>query len=106
MDESKIINLGVIGGGYWGPNLIRNFSSLTNCKVSMVSDLKQGRIEFIRKEFPFVSTTTNYKDILKNPEINAVCIVTPVKTHSTIAVEALNEGKHVFIEKPMASSVS
>jgi len=99
------INIGVIGCGYWGPNLIRNFSSLNNCNVLEVSDFKQGRLDFIKNEFPFVKTTLEYKEIIENPEIDAVCIATPVTTHCAIALEALNAGKHVFIEKPMTSSV-
>lgn len=99
-----MINIGVIGCGYWGPNLIRNFNSLTNCNVKMVADTKQGRQEFIKKEFPGVEVTDDYKIILNDGSIDAVCIATPVKTHKNLAIEALNAGKHVFVEKPMAAS--
>lgn len=102
--NSRSINIGVIGCGYWGPNLIRNFNSLQNCSVISVAETKPGRQEFIKKEFPGVIVTDDYKSILKDGSIDAVCIATPVKTHKDIAVEALNSGKHVFVEKPMASS--
>ena len=99
------VNLGIIGCGYWGPNLIRNFSGLNNCSALVVSDFKQGRLDFIKNEFPFLKTTLDYKKIIEDPEIDAICIATPVTTHCDIALEALNAGKHVFIEKPMTSSV-
>lgn len=101
----KKLNIGVIGCGYWGPNLIRNFSALPECNVLFACDKKQGRIDFIRKEFPFVSVTGDYRDIINSTEVDAVCIASPVKTHAYIAIEALDSGKHVFIEKPMAFSV-
>lgn len=101
----KKVNIGIIGCGYWGPNLVRNFSSLANCTVSYLSDSKPGRLEFIKKEFPGIMTTTNYEEILKVPEIDAVCIATPVKTHKSIAIEAMKSGKHVFVEKPMSSNL-
>lgn len=99
------INIGIIGCGYWGPNLIRNFSGLNNCNAVVVSDFRQGRLDFIKTEFPFLKTTLNYKEIIDSPEIDAVCIATPVTSHASIAIESLNAGKHVFIEKPMTSSV-
>jgi predicted dehydrogenase len=102
--NSKNINIGVIGCGYWGPNLIRNFNSLQNCTVMSVAETKPGRQEFIKKEFPGVFVTDNYKNILQDDSIDAVCIATPVKTHKDLAVESLNSGKHVFVEKPMAAS--
>ena len=102
--SNKPFTIGVIGSGYWGPNLVRNFSSIPNCKVKTVSDLKPGRLEYIKKEFPFVNTTRNYTDVVRDRSINAVAIATPVTTHKDIAEEALFFGKHVFIEKPMTFS--
>lgn len=84
--------------------MIRNFSGLLNCKVKRVSDLKPGRLEYIKKEFPFVETTKDYRDIIHDKSINAVVIATPVPTHKEIAEEALFFGKHVFVEKPLTSS--
>lgn len=82
--------------------MLRNFQSLSNCKVKKVSDLKTGRLEFIRKEFPGVETTKNYREILKDKTISAVVIATSVTTHREIAEEAMFMGKHVFVEKPLA----
>jgi predicted dehydrogenase len=97
--------LGIIGCGYWGPNLVRNFSSLSNCKVKQVSDLKPGRLDYIKKEFPFVHTSKDYKDIIHNKNIEAICISTPVSTHKDFALEALMADKHVFVEKPLTNSI-
>lgn len=105
MKKSNAVNLAVIGAGYWGPKLIRNFSGLTNCNVIKISDLKTGRLEFIKKEFPFIKTTANYKEILNDKNIQAICIATPVSTHNKLAEEAILKGKHVFVEKPMTSSI-
>lgn len=101
---NRPVNIGVVGCGYWGPNLVRNFASLPNCKVKTVSDLKPGRLEYIKREFPFVETTKNFRDIIKDRSINAVCIATPVSTHKEYAEEALFFGKHVFIEKPLTDN--
>jgi predicted dehydrogenase len=105
MKTANAVNIGIIGAGYWGPKLLRNFLSLTNCNVKCVCDLKPGRLEFIRKEFPFVQTTVEYLDIINDKTIDAVCIATPVTSHKKIAVEAIIAGKHVFVEKPMASNI-
>jgi len=96
--------VGVIGAGYWGPKLVRNFLSLPNCKVKKVSDLKSGRLEYISKEFPTVDITKDHREILRDKSINAVVIATPVTTHKELAEEAMLLGKHVFVEKPMAYS--
>ncbi len=96
--------MGVIGAGYWGPKLVRNFLSLPNCKVKKVSDLKSGRLEYISKEFPTVDITKDHREILRDKSINAVVIATPVTTHKELAEEAMLLGKHVFVEKPMAYS--
>jgi predicted dehydrogenase len=98
------LNLGVIGCGYWGPNLVRNFSSLPNCNVKVVSELDSRRRAYIKREFPFVSAIKNYKQILRDKTIDAVCIATPVTTHRKIAEDSLEAGKHTFVEKPLADN--
>jgi predicted dehydrogenase len=105
MKTANAVNIGIIGAGYWGPKLLRNFLSLANCNVKCISDLKSGRLDFIRKEFPYVDTTDEYSEIINDKTINAVCIATPVTTHKKIAEEAILAGKHVFVEKPMTSSI-
>ncbi|HJY62788.1 MAG TPA: Gfo/Idh/MocA family oxidoreductase [Ignavibacteria bacterium] len=104
IQSHKTLNIGIIGCGYWGPKLIRNFSSILNCKVKKASDIKHGRLEFLKKEFPFIETTKDFREILKDKTIQAVVIATPVTTHRAIAEEAMFLGKHVFVEKPMAAS--
>ncbi len=99
-----MINIGIIGAGYWGPNLIRNFSSLENCKVKYVADLRDGRLEFVKQNYPEIETTTDYNLILEDKEISAAVIATPVTTHFKLGVEALNANKHVYIEKPFTST--
>jgi predicted dehydrogenase len=94
----------MIGVGYWGPNLIRNFSELEDAQVVVCSDLSEERLKKVAKRYPGVKCTTNYEDLLKDPEVDAVVIATPVSTHYPIAKAALEHGKHVMIEKPLADS--
>lgn len=99
-----MIRIGMIGVGYWGPNLIRNFSELDDAQVVSCSDLSQERLSKIAKRYPAVKCTTNFEDLLKDPGVDAVVIATPVSTHYPIAKAALEHGKHVMIEKPLADS--
>ena len=100
-----MINIGIIGAGYWGPNLIRNFSSLENCHVKYVADLREARLEFVNNNFPDIHTTTDFQTIFDDQEIDAVVIATPVSTHLELGKKALEANKHVFIEKPFTTSV-
>src|ERR1700754_4616539 len=95
------VNLGLIGYGYWGPNLVRNFHAVNNCNVKMVVDSRQERLNLVTKNYPTVQVATDADDILNNPEIDAVVIATPVFAHYTLAKKALENGKHVLVEKPM-----
>jgi predicted dehydrogenase len=100
-----VFKVGVIGCGYWGPNLIRNFTNLKTCKVIACSDLAEDRLNHMKQLYPTLNTTTNFREIVSDPGIDAVVIATPVSSHYPIAREALEAGKHVFIEKPLAQSV-
>ena len=100
-----MVNIGVIGCGYWGPNLIRNFNELSDCCVRMAADLKPGRLKYIGSRYPHIQLTQNYRDLLDDPELDAVCVVTAVSSHYAIAKEAILAGKDVFVEKPMTYSV-
>ncbi len=100
------VNVAVIGYGYWGPNLVRNFSWLETTQVKYVCDVDQGRLDKVRGLFPNVEiTTVDYQQILEDPSISAIAIATPVNTHYSVAKAALQAGKHVLIEKPMTDDV-
>ncbi|NLI80111.1 MAG: Gfo/Idh/MocA family oxidoreductase [Deltaproteobacteria bacterium] len=100
-----MLKVGVIGCGYWGPNLIRNFSQLSSTVVKRVSDLDQARLKRMAELYPGIETTTDYRTIIDDPDVDAVAIATPVHTHHGIALDALNGGKHVLVEKPIAASI-
>jgi predicted dehydrogenase len=95
-----LIRIGVIGYGYWGPNLVRNFFECPVTDVVSVADLNSDRLGLVNRRYPGVETTTDYRDILRNPRIDAVAISTPVTSHFGLAMEALEAGKHVLVEKP------
>jgi predicted dehydrogenase len=103
---TKIVRVGVIGAGYWGPNIVRNLYEAPGAETVAVADLSQERLDAIRKRFPAVRVTTDHREIIGDRSIDAVCIVTPVGTHRKLAEEAFAAGKHVFVEKPLAYSVS
>ena len=101
-----MLNVGVIGCGYWGPNLIRNFNQLTRTNVAVVADLNKERLDHMKTLYPGVETTNDYTQIIHNPEIDIIAVATPVHTHFRFASEALLSKKHVFVEKPMTASVT
>jgi predicted dehydrogenase len=96
----------VIGTGYWGPNLIRNFLGLDEVDSVVACDLDEKRLAKMQKQFYGIETATDHKKIIDRPDIDIVVIATPVSTHHEIAKHALTAGKHCFIEKPMTSSVA
>jgi predicted dehydrogenase len=104
--EAKIvIKIGVIGYGYWGPNLVRNLSEASESRVIAVSDLDERRLRLVKDRYPAIDITTDYQTLLSNPEIDAIAIATPVSSHYDLAQRALSSGKHVFIEKPLTETV-
>ena len=102
----KTINIGVVGYGYWGPNLVRNFFAANDCKVKAVADGRPERLALLAKVFPSVNGVKDADDIINDTEIDAVVIATSVFSHFPLAKKALNAGKHVLIEKPMTASVA
>lgn len=104
MKRSSVINIGVIGYGYWGPNIVRNLLSIENVNVVSICDKNINAMAGMQKRFRGIKICSDYHDITGSGEIDAVAVVTPVFTHFEIAKSALLNGKHVFVEKPFASS--
>lgn len=97
--------VGMIGYGYWGPNLLRNLVKTRDCRVRAVADLNPVKLETVKRHYPFLESTTSPSQLLEDAEIDAVVIATPISTHYELAKEALLRGKHVLIEKPMTVTV-
>jgi predicted dehydrogenase len=95
-----MLRVGVIGYGYWGPNIVRNFYAIDGFRVDTVCDKSAECLHRAQKAYPSVKTTADASDILESPEIDVVAVITPVWTHYELAKAALNNGKHVFVEKP------
>jgi predicted dehydrogenase len=98
--------VGVIGCGYWGPNLVRNLSQLPVSKVKYCCDLEDKRLSHMKALYPQVTTTKRFQDLVDDPEVEAVAIATPVSTHFPLAKACLEGGKHVLVEKPLAGSIA
>jgi predicted dehydrogenase len=101
---SDVVRMGVIGYGYWGPNIVRNLHGLDRCEVLAVCDKSPAALARARKLYPGVHLTTDFSEVLMSPDIDAVAVVTPVWTHYDLAKAALQNGKHVFVEKPFTST--
>jgi predicted dehydrogenase len=100
----KPVNVAVVGLGYWGPNLVRNLHELDAAEVTVVCDSRREQLETVGRRYPALELTTDYASVLADPAVSAVAIATPVGTHHTLALAALEAGKHVFVEKPLAAS--
>src|SRR3954470_24930963 len=98
------MNIGVIGYGYWGPNLVRNFSETETGTVAAVADLDPKKLAQLNKRYPAVRTTTDFQEGLRDPTIDDVALGTPVRTHFELGMAALKAGKHVWLEKPMTET--
>jgi predicted dehydrogenase len=101
---ANAVRVGVIGYGYWGPNIVRNLSGLENCHLAAVCDKNAAALKRAARAYPGVAVMTEFADVLRSPEIDAVAVVTPVWTHFELAKAALENGKHVFVEKPFTST--
>jgi len=101
-----MIRIGVIGYGYWGPNIVRNLHRVEGSRVQLVCDKSPDMLRRVQQAHPDIKTTTQAEDILSSPEIDAVAVITPVWTHFELAKKALENGKHVFVEKPFTSSAA
>jgi predicted dehydrogenase len=101
-----MIRIGIIGYGYWGPNIVRNLYGLDGVHVQMVCDNSPAALARVRKNHPGVPTTSDPWEILRSPQIDAVAVITPVWTHFELSKAALENGKHVFVEKPFTSNAA
>src|SRR5262245_7939031 len=102
---ARLLRVGVVGAGYWGPNIIRNFAGLEGCALRAVCDADAARLTPIGRQYPGVHLAQDARALLADPELDALAICTPVHTHYPLAKAALEAGKHVLIEKPMAHSI-
>ena len=99
-----MVNVGVIGYGYWGPNVVRNFAENPGSQVTHVCDLREERLSQVRLRYPAIEATTDCGALLKDARIHAVAIATSVSSHFDIAMQALRAGKHVLVEKPLTAT--
>lgn len=102
--QQKMIRVGVIGYGYWGPNLVRNFMEAPGSTVVRVCDLRPERLRNLASRYPTIKTTNNCQEVLADSSIDAIVIATPVSSHFDLGMAALKAGKHVLIEKPLAAN--
>jgi predicted dehydrogenase len=99
-----VIKIGVIGYGYWGPNLVRNFAEYSHVQLKSVADTSPQKLELVQRRFPALKITADYHDLLKDPELDAIAVATPVSTHFELGMAVLKSGKHLWLEKPMAET--
>ncbi len=104
--SSSILKIGVIGYGYWGPNIVRNFYNANDATVVCVCDMNPKALQRVRRAYATMAVTTNPAEVLSNPGIDAVAIVTPISHHFSLAKKALENGKHVFVEKPFTATTA
>jgi len=98
------VTIGVVGLGYWGPNLVRNLHELPEAELMWACDSRDDRLQTVLRRYPALQASTRYEDLLNDPQLEAVAIATPVSSHFELASAALRAGKHVFVEKPLAAS--
>lgn len=106
--SSNIVSVGVVGYGYWGPNLVRNFMGLSSerARVKIVCDARQERLDAAASIYPSIEVVTDYDSMIADPQIDLVAIATPVSSHFPLAERALRAGKHVLVEKPLTANVA
>jgi predicted dehydrogenase len=104
--NEQALRIGVVGLGYWGPNLARNFAAIPGCELAYLCDEDEAARERVARSFPAARATAALADLLADPSLDAVVLATPVPTHAELAVRVLEAGKHCFVEKPLAQSVA
>src|SRR5262245_56061703 len=98
------VNVALVGLGYWGPNLARNFAQVKNGRLHTLCDAREEQLARLGAQYPGVKTTTDFASVLADPEVTAVALATPPKTHHPMGLQALAAGKHLFVEKPLANT--
>jgi predicted dehydrogenase len=101
-----MIRVGIIGYGYWGPRIARNFHNANGCEVTVICDKSPEALRRAKQAFPGVAVTSEVSDVMSSPDIDAVAVITPVWTHFGLAKAALENGKHVFVEKPFTATAA
>ena len=99
-----MIQIGIIGYGYWGPNLLRNFTDVSGATVTAVADLDSGKLETLRRRYPTLKVTNDFQELLRDPQLDAIVLATPEGSHFELGIAALKAGKHLWLEKPMAET--
>jgi predicted dehydrogenase len=99
-----LIRIGVLGYGYWGPNVARNIAASSLCRLAAICDTSSSRMAVANRQHPGVTTTGHYRDLISDPAVDAIVVATPVQSHFELALAALRAGKHVLIEKPFTST--
>lgn len=105
MKKTSTVGISIIGVGYWGPNFIRNLSTIPLASIRYICDLDKKQLKKINQLYPSIKTTTKFQDVLKDKKTEAVIIATPVRTHFMLAKQALEAGKHVLVEKPLTANI-
>ncbi|MDB5058707.1 MAG: oxidoreductase [Chloroflexi bacterium] len=107
MEEMFVdVGIGVVGCGYWGPNLVRNLAQTRGAKLLACCDLETSRLDWVRQGYPAVKVTADFQELLDDKQIDAIAIATPISTHYALVKQALKAGKHVLVAKPLAQSVA
>jgi predicted dehydrogenase len=104
--ERRPIRIGVVGLGYWGPNLARNFAAIAGCELTWLCDASREARDGLSPSFPAARTTADLDDLLNDPELDAIALATPVPTHAELAIRVAEAGKHCFVEKPLATTAA
>jgi len=99
-----MLDIAVIGCGYWGPNLVRNFNATTGCQVTVVCDSDPSRLTHMKKLYPGIEVSLDFDEVLGRSDVDAVVIATPTRLHHPMTLKAIQSGRHVLVEKPMACS--
>ncbi len=100
-----MVDIAIVGCGYWGPNLTRNFSSLPDCQVTVICDTDPARLQHMKRMYPGVNVCSSFDEVLDRSDVDALVIATPTRLHHPMAMKALESGRHVLVEKPLATSV-